>query len=96
MIKNFSNKIAADIWNSAQSKPLHRECWIRARLLLFIMAGETTLSDLLIKGQPPRLGLHELRGDRRDEWSIRLNGAWRITFKYKDGVFYDVKIEDYH
>jgi proteic killer suppression protein len=96
MIHNLSNKVAHDIWDTAQSKKLPRELWVRARHLLFIMAGETLMEDLLVRGQPPRLGLHKLKGDRRDEWSIRLSGSWRITFRYKNGVFYDVKIEDYH
>lgn len=96
MIRNFANKVAKDIWDIAESKRLPRELWARARYLLFIMAGETLMSDLLIKGQPPKLGLHKLKGDGKDEWSIRLSGAWRITFKYKEGFFYDVKIEDYH
>ena len=93
MIRNFANKVSKEIWDTAESKKLPRELWARARYLLFIMAGETLMSDLLIKGQPPKLGLHKLKGD---EWSIRLSGAWRITFKYKEGVFHDVKIEDYH
>ncbi len=96
MIRNLANNVASDVWNTGESKHLPRACWTRARLLLFLMAGETTMNDLLIKGQPPRLGLHKLKGDRKDVWAIRLSGAWRITFKYKDGSFYDVKIEDYH
>jgi toxin HigB-1 len=96
MIRNFENKVALEIWNSGKSKTLPRECWARARHLLFLMAGETLMGDLLIRGQPPRLGLHKLKGDRKNEWSIRLNSVWRITFKYEEGIFYDVKIEDYH
>jgi proteic killer suppression protein len=85
-----------EIWDIGESKKLPRSCWTRARHLLFLMAGETLINDLLIKGQTPRLGLHKLKGDRKDVWSMRIDGAWRITFKYSEGIFYDVKIEDYH
>lgn len=47
---------------------------------------------------PPSNHLEKLQGDRNEEWSIRINNQWRITFKYNstDKNFYDVSIEDYH
>jgi proteic killer suppression protein len=42
------------------------------------------------------VGLHKLSGDRSDQWAIRVNGPWRIVFRYKDGDATDVEIVDYH
>jgi len=29
--------------------------------------------------------LHRLKGKRKGIWSIKVNGNWRITFKFEDG-----------
>ncbi|MCY4642983.1 MAG: type II toxin-antitoxin system RelE/ParE family toxin [Bacteriovoracales bacterium] len=96
MIVNFRNKAAREIWETDKSKYLPREYWFRAKALLTIMHSTQDLYDLKIKGQPPKIRLHKLKGDRRHYWSITINLPWCITFKFKDGYFYDVKIENYH
>lgn len=96
MIRNFGNRVAQDIWETDTSKSLPRELWVRAKALLTIMHGTTEIEDLKIKGQPPNVRLHELKGDRKDEWSITIKLPWCITFKFKAGEFVDVKIENYH
>ena len=40
--------------------------------------------------------LESLRGDRKGQWSIRINKQWRICFKWEDGDSLDVEIVDYH
>ena len=42
------------------------------------------------------VGLHKLTGARRGFWSIRVNGPWRIVFRFEDGDAHDVEIVDYH
>lgn len=96
MIRNFGNKIAQDVWETNSSKSLPRELWIRAKALLTIMHATTEINDLKIKGQPPNIRLHKLKGDRKDEWSVTIKLPWCITFKFKADEFIDVKIENYH
>jgi proteic killer suppression protein len=96
VIRNLDNRIAQDIWESDRSKTLPRELWIRAKALLTIMHSTSDMSDLKIKGQPPNIRLHKLKGDRKDEWSVTIKLPWCITFKFKNGEFLDVKIENYH
>lgn len=38
----------------------------------------------------------ELKGDRKATYSVRINDQWRITFRWRDGGAYDVRVEDYH
>lgn len=52
-----------------------------------------TLADF---GALKSVGLHKLTGDRRGFWAIRVNGPWRIVFRFEDGDAYDVEIVDYH
>lgn len=96
MIRSFSNKTAQDIWETDSSKSLPRELWIRAKALLTIMHGTSELGDLKLKGQPPNIRLHKLKGDRKEEWSVTIKLPWCITFKIKNGEFVNVKIENYH
>ena len=51
------------------------------------------LDDLRV---PPQNRLEKLKGDRKDQWSIRINDQWRICFKFDDGEAANVEIVDYH
>ena len=96
MILNFKGKIARDIWQNNSSKTLPRELWLRAKALLTIMHSTRTLEDLRIRGEPPNIRLHKLTGDRRGYWSITIKLPWSITFRFVDGEFWEVTIENYH
>lgn len=42
------------------------------------------------------VGLHKLKGGRRGQWAMTINGPWRICFRFADGDAFDVEIVDYH
>ncbi len=98
MIENFGNNIAKNIWERNTSSKLPREHHERAKALLTIMHAVDTLNELKVKGEPPALRVHPLKGDRRGTFAIDINktSGWRITFKFENGKFLDVAIEDYH
>jgi proteic killer suppression protein len=45
---------------------------------------------------PPGNRLEALSGDRRGQWSIRVNDQWRICFRWVDGNAEAVELVDYH
>ena len=45
---------------------------------------------------PPGWRIHQLSGDREDEWSISVSGNWRLTFFIDQGQVADLDLEDYH
>ena len=45
---------------------------------------------------PPGNRLEALSGDRKGQYSIRINDQWRICFSWKQGNAYQVEIVDYH
>ena len=45
---------------------------------------------------PPGNRLEALKGDRKGQYSIRINDQWRLCFRFEDGHAYDVEIVDYH
>lgn len=95
MIVSLEGKVAKDIWTTNKSKSLPKEMWIRAKALMTIMHSTSSLEDLKIKGEPPTIRLHKLKGDRREYWSVTIKLPWCITFKFKNGEFSEVKIENY-
>ncbi len=44
----------------------------------------------------PGWALHPLKGDREGLWAVKVNGPWRITFRFEDGNAYVVDYEQYH
>ena len=40
--------------------------------------------------------LETLKGDRKGQYSIRINDQWRICFLWREGHAYEVEIVDYH
>lgn len=62
------------------------------RILTAIVLAEDAESIL----GPPGWRIHQLKGDRAEEWSISVSGNWRITFKVEDGDVAHLKLEDYH
>ena len=45
---------------------------------------------------PPGNRLEALKGDRRGQYSIRINDRWRLCFRWADGDAFDVEVVDYH
>lgn len=60
---------------------------------LRMLNQSTDVTDLRI---PPANRLEKLSGDRRGQWSIRINDQWRLCFNWRSGDAYDVEIVDYH
>jgi toxin HigB-1 len=62
---------------------------------LFRLETATSLAELMIlRGNR----LEKLRGDRKGQWSMRINDQWRICFHWPDGDPgpSNVEIVDYH
>jgi proteic killer suppression protein len=45
---------------------------------------------------PPDNRLEALKGNRKGQYSLRINDQWRICFAWKGADAYDVEIVDYH
>jgi len=75
--------------SKAGIQPQHAE---RLRLILGRLAASTNPKDMNLPG----LGLHELRGDRKGTWSVKVSGNWRVTFTFVGENAEEVNYEDYH
>ena len=45
---------------------------------------------------PPGDRLEALKGNRRGQYSIRINDRWRLCFRWAAGNAFDVEVVDYH
>ena len=45
---------------------------------------------------PPGNRLEKLKGDRKGQWSIRINDRFRVCFRWDGKDAWDVEIVDYH
>ncbi len=93
MIRDFSDKEAANIWKGTPARRLPAGIQTVARRKLRMLNSAVTLDDLRI---PPGNRLEALKGSRHGQHSIRINEQWRICFHWKDGDAYGVEIVDYH
>ncbi len=93
MIKTFASKDTETIWQGRVSKKLPTDIQQVARRKLRMLNNTATLNDLRI---PPTNRLEALRGDRKGQYSIRINDQWRICFAWEQGDAYQVEIVDYH
>ena len=60
---------------------------------LAMLEDAVTLRDL---GQLPGNRFEALKGDRKGQYSIRINDQWRVCFRWQDQGPEDVEIADYH
>jgi len=51
------------------------------------------LEDLSL---PPSNRLEAMKGERKGQWSIRINDRWRICFEWQGDNAEQVEIVDYH
>jgi len=92
MIKRFKCRETQAPFEGKRSPRLANIASVAIRKLQMLHAAEQ-LESLRI---PPQNRLEALKGDRKGQWSIRVNDQWRVCFVWKDGAAWDVEIVDYH
>ena len=93
MIKSFADTQTQLLFETGKSRRLPPEIVRRAFRKLEYVDLATSVDDLRA---PPGNRLHALEGDRKGQYSISVNGQWRICFVFVDGDAHDVEITDYH
>jgi len=92
MIQKFKHKGLKRLFESSISSVVDPQHVNRIRKILALLETAETLEDMNLPG----LGLHQLRGNRKGTWAVKVSGNWRITFKIQNADVFDVNYEDYH
>lgn len=93
MIKSFGDSETEKIWRGVRSKKLPNHIQQITRRKLRMINNAANINDLRI---PPASRLEKLKGEFRNDHSIRINEQWRIVFKWRSSDVNEVKIVDYH
>jgi toxin HigB-1 len=93
MIRAFKDKETETLFRGEFVKSMDGRIQQRAREKLKYLDAAGDLRDLMI---PPSICLEALQGDRKGQYSIRINQQWRICFTWNSGDASDVQIVDYH
>lgn len=92
MIKSFKCKDTEKLFNDTDIKKF-RSISRKARVRLEMLNAAVTLNSLKV---PPGNRLEALKGDRKGQYSIRIDSQWRICFRWDNENAHDVEIVDYH
>lgn len=92
MIKSFKHKGLRKFFEKGDYSGIQPKHDKKLRLQLAALDTATVIEDMDLPGY----NLHPLKGQRKNCWSISVNGNWRITFEFEDGDAYIVNYEDYH
>jgi proteic killer suppression protein len=93
MIQSFADAETERFFATGRSRRFPSEIRRRAAMRLTQLNAATRLEDLRL---PSSNQLEGLKGDRRGQYSIRINDQWRICFRFEKGDAYGVEIVDYH
>ena len=94
MAITFLGRGTEDVYNGVDSKAARKMCPTqRARSKLFLIDDAESVQDLRV---PPGNRLEALKGDRRGQYSVRINDQFRICFRWTDSGARDAEIIDYH
>ena len=92
MIKNFKHKGLKKLFESGVVTGIQPQHELRLRRILALLETADSIEDMDLPG----LNLHELKGNRKGTFAVKVSGNWRVTFHISDGDAFDVDYEDYH
>jgi len=92
MIKSWANAATRRFAETGKSKFAGLETEAADDMLAMLDAA-TSLADI---SPLKSVGLHALKGGRKGQWAMTINGPWRLCFRFADGDAHDVEIVDYH
>ncbi|WP_319404614.1 type II toxin-antitoxin system RelE/ParE family toxin [uncultured Desulfosarcina sp.] len=97
MIQSFKNQTTEDLFNGVATKAalklIPRNLWNIVSRKLDQLDSVASLNELRV---PPGNHLEALKGNRKDQHSIRINDQYRICFKWIESGPGEIEVTDYH
>jgi proteic killer suppression protein len=92
MITSFIPKGLERFYKTGKSSGIQTKHTKRLRLILTNLDQAESPQDMDLPG----LRLHDLKGRRKNIWSVSVSGNWRVTFRFTGRDAEIVNYEDYH
>lgn len=80
------------MWEKDDSSKLSAAQILKIKMILTLLDGAVNVQDMNFPGS----GLHQLKGDLTGFWSVKVNGNYRIVFRFEKENAFDVDYIDYH
>jgi len=93
VIRSLKGRLAESIAVGGRPKGFPPDLIGRAQNKLAMIDAAARLDDLR---SPPGNRLEALKGDRKGQWSVRINDQWRVCFFFEGDGAHEVEIVDYH
>lgn len=93
MIRSWRNSVTRKVWDGERPNQFRGLDFEAATDLLLALNVAKALSDL---SPLKSVGLHKLKGERKNQWAMTVNARWRICFEFRKDDAYEVEIVDYH
>lgn len=93
MIRSWRNTAARKVWDGERPNQFRGLDFEHAIDLLLALNAAKSLANI---SPLKSVGLHKLKGDRKGQWAMTVNGPWRICFTFERGDAHNVEIVDYH
>ena len=93
MIRSFRDRDTEAVAQLRRVRKFSESVQDRAVEKLRLLDNSENLMDLR---NPPGNRLESLSGNRRGQYSIRVNDQWRVCFTWDGKDAWDVEIVDYH
>lgn len=92
MICGFKHKGLEKFFTTGTKSGIQAQHAERLRVILGRLNAATAPTDMNLPG----LDLHQLKGDRKGTWAVKVSGNWRLTFIFVGKDADAVDYEDYH
>ncbi len=92
MIKSFKHKGLEDFFCTGRKRGIKAEHANRLARILDRLNAASGIKDMNYPGSC----LHQLSGDKKGFYAVKVSGNWRIFFQFIDGDAYVVDYDDYH
>ena len=93
MIESFRDSETEKVFLRERSRRFSVNLARSALKKLLLLDAADSVEDLR---SPPGNHLERLTGERRGQYSIRINDRWRVCFEWKSSHAANVEIVDYH
>jgi proteic killer suppression protein len=92
MILSFKHKGIEKFYTSGSKAGIQPEHTRKLSIILAFLTRAKVPSDMAVDGW----ALHPLKGEMEGHWSVKVNGNWRVTFRFTGTDVEVVDYQDYH
>jgi proteic killer suppression protein len=92
MIESIKHKGLKLLWEKDDASKLPSVQILKIRMILTLLDNAADVQDMNFQGSD----LHALKGNLTSFWAVKINGNYRLIFRFEKENAFDVDYIDYH